>query len=231
MSTAPKERPIPPTYGKNDRPEWKCTMSAPDNSVGVITMIPDRVIPVIFVPGIMGSNLVEADPKEQPPKRWRMDDKQSALEWAGSSRGAEFRKQYLQPAKMKVDGNGRVPPTTPHSADELRRRGWGEVAAMSYGDFLVWLDAVLNDHQTAHWDSERSRIIGKSLQALKGEEALSKEDVALSYKYSFPVYACGYNWLDDNLESAKRLGNRIDEIIKHYRAMKMKCEKVILVTH
>jgi hypothetical protein len=41
----------------------------------------------------------------------------------------------------------------------------------------------------------------------------------------------GYNWLQSNVDSAKALAKRIDNIITGYKASGRKCEKVILVTH
>lgn len=77
----------------------------------------------------------------------------------------------------------------------------------------------------------RDSLIGVSLNAAKGEEALIKEEVACSYHYRFPVHVCGYNWLDDNAASSERLKQRIEDVISRYKKQKKKCEKVIIVTH
>lgn len=45
------------------------------------------------------------------------------------------------------------------------------------------------------------------------------------------MHACGYNWLDDNANSAKVLRKRINEVIARYKQEKKMCEKVIIVTH
>jgi hypothetical protein len=50
---------------------------------------------------------------------------------------AALRKKYLAPQKMVVDDDGARPDGTAQHDEELKRRGWGEVGAMSYGDFLV----------------------------------------------------------------------------------------------
>jgi len=73
--------------------------------------------------------------------------------------------------------------------------------------------------------------LGQSLQAELGETPLTKEEIALSYRYRFPVHVCGYNWLDDNAHSATHLNVRIRNIINRYRKEGKRCEKVILVTH
>lgn len=222
----PTERVITPTYDKRGNPEWRSTMTPPDNSIAVIHMVPDRMIPVIFVPGVMGSNLRGVG--DAIGINWKLDSTGTMKGWL--MRGPKDRKQYLQPARMEVDPGGALPTNTVQTADELRSRGWGEVGAMSYQEVLVWLEAALNDYDDPH-AGERVGLMRRSLQALVGEELLTNDEVGLSYKYRFPVYACGYNWLDSNAVAARRLADRIDTILARYKLEKKKCEKVILVTH
>ena len=233
MNEPLKKRVIPPTFDNRGNPSWKSRMSPPDESVAVVKMIASRIIPVIFIPGVMGSNLTESNPAD-PSKivRWNLDSDglDHAGAWALASRDAKFRKSYLQPSKMKVDNSGLVPSDLPIPAEELRRRGWGEIGALSYKDSLVWLENALNDHDVAP-NGKRKELTRLNLKALLGEAALTEEEWDLSYKYRFPVHAFGYNWLDDNAESAKALGRRIDEVIARYKAEKKRCEKVILITH
>ncbi len=47
----------------------------------------------------------------------------------------------------------------------------------------------------------------------------------------YPVYAVGYNWLDDCEQSSRRLEQRILEIIAFWTQHKRQCQQVILVTH
>ena len=53
----------------------------------------------------------------------------------------------------------------------------------------------------------------------------------LSKIFEFPVYAFGYNWTDDNAHSGAMLVNRIEKIIEEARGVTGLCEKVILITH
>lgn len=226
MSETIKERILVPSYDKSGNPEWKTQMSPPDNSIAVIKMVPDRIIPVIFVPGVMGSNLKGISAAKGV--NWRLDSSSSMKGWL--IRDEEDRKRYLTPTTMVLDDQGEIPLGTVQTKEELRRRGWGEVGAMSYATFLVWLENALDDFHMPEW-GDRSRMVDKELGAMKGERKLAKEEVALSYKYRFPVHACGYNWLDDNASSAKHLKKRIEDVIARYKKEKKKCEKVILVTH
>ncbi len=225
-----QERMIPVRYDERGHPYWQSRMSPPDDSVGVCHMVPDRIIPVIFVPGVMGSNLKQRGVEPKSAVRWRLDDAGSAGRWAAPDRNASFRKEYLNPAAMEVDAQGKVTENTSLPAEELRRRGWGEVGYLSYGEFLGWLENTLNDVDTCK-TGLRAQLIGKALRAMTDDEALSRDEVGLSYRYRFAVYACGYNWLDSNVASAHRLKRRIEETLARYRAEKKRCEKVIIVTH
>jgi hypothetical protein len=225
-TTNPIERVIPVTYDNRGNPVGKAQMSRPDNSIGIMTMVPDRIIPVIFVPGVMGSNLKGIG--KAAGTNWTLNSVASMAPWLG--RGPEQRKKTLTPSTMTVDKTGNIPAGTQQTAEELTRRNWGEVGAMSYAEFLVWLENALNDYQNPQ-SGERVKLMRDQLQAMVGEALLGKDEVGLSYRYRFPVHACGYNWLASNADSARLLGKRIDEVIARYKADRKKCEKVILVTH
>lgn len=198
--------------------------------------MPDRVIPVVFLPGVMGSNLMSPDGKSI----WKVDGTWSMKSWL--VRGAEERKKLLDPTKTVVDPSGKIETESPEELllfSSRKERGWGEVGAMSYGTFLPWLQEALNDNQTMLTNKTskngcltlRERLLDKALGAETGESPLTTEEVALSYQYLFPVHAVGYNWLQSNVDSAKMLAKRIEKIIGDYKASGRKCEKVILVTH
>ena len=128
MSKNNSERVLTPTFDRKGNPEWKSTLSHPDDSYAVCHMIPDRIIPVIFVPGVMGSNLKGTE--NAPDVLWRLDSELSMMSWL--ARGATKRKEHLTPETMTVDNNGARPGGTAQHDEELKRRGWGEVGAMSY---------------------------------------------------------------------------------------------------
>ena len=223
-ATPTQDRPVNATYDRKGNPEWKSPMSPPDNSAAVVSMVPDRIIPVIFVPGVMGSNLTCADEET----RWLLDGAGTMLK-SWRTVDAKGRKKLLVPDKCKVYDGGVLPEGTAQSDEELKRRGWGEVGAMSYGPFLAWLEHELNNFDNAG-NGQRSALIAKLLGA-QGEVAITRDEVGLSYRYRLPVYACGYNWLQDNAVSAERLAQRISEIRARYIRDKKMCDQVILVTH
>lgn len=226
MDEATDARPLPTQFDERGNPFWTTRMSAPDNSYALITKAPNRVIPVIFVPGVMGSNLQGKGDSED--MQWLLDGASTMLPWL--SKGPKDRKQHLRPEVMQVFDGGKLSGDTRIPPEELRRRGWGEVSFMSYGAVLSWLENNLNDFDQAE-QGERAQLRQRALQALKGEAPLTQDEFELSYRYLFPVYACGYNWLESNVESAKRLGHLIAAVCQRYRIENRKCEKVILVTH
>lgn len=220
------QRKITPTFDRKGDPQWQWVMSPPDDSVASLDMIPDRIIPVIFVPGVMGSNLKGKG--TNGASVWHADSLQTMSAWL--RRGPRTRKELLRPDLTDLDDAGAVEEMAAQHPEELLRRGWGEVAAMSYGPFLVWLEDALNDFHVAR-SGLRSQLVGRVLEAEKGEQALTSDEVGLSYRYRFAVHACGYNWLESNAVSAERLRARIIEVITRYRKERKRCEKVILVTH
>ena len=112
---------------------------------------PDQVLPVIFVPGIMGTNLKTTDTKDAPSV-WRLDDigggiPTAARQWIWRSAGT--RQTLLHPDRTAVDNGGSVPDECVGSVSattEYTRRGWGEVGETSYQDFLLWLERTLNGY-------------------------------------------------------------------------------------
>lgn len=219
------ERVIQPTVAEDGSVHYTSVTSAPDDTTAVCYMHPDRIIPVIVVPGVMGTNLANRDNKSV----WLVDSSASLLEWIG--KGPTDRKKLLDPKQTIVCNEGAIPTGTTLSDTELRGRGWGAVSKMFYGDFLVWLENALNDcrPETDHGKKGIRAQLKQELVA-PGLGKLSEAEVDLSYKYRLPVHAVGYNWLQSNVESAKWLGKQIDKIITYYKKQG-RCEKVILVTH
>ena len=133
----------------------------------LVTVGSRKVIPVIFVPGIMGSNLrASADPA--PPKETGI--KPGAPVWHApngmygglgavgkwTNREPALRQKILRAETCEVDPNGElaVPASTRGpdetggqvylSKHEMRERGWGEVHAGSYAKLLMELESHLN---------------------------------------------------------------------------------------
>ena len=224
---ATQERIIEPTIAKDGSVHYASVTTSTDDSIAVCHMVPDRIIPVIFLPGVMGTNL---ETREKDPRPvWLLNSGLDAVPWMG--KGPTERKQLLDPKKTQVHGGGKIGTETRQTQAELRRRGWGEAVYYSYGEWLVWLENALND---AHMGTDYGRKgLRQSLCGIvtPGLGKLPHHDVALSYKYQFPVHVVGYNWLQSNAVSAGRLKTRIEAITAWYRKKKYRCDRVILVTH
>lgn len=221
------ERIIPAKIADDGSVHYASVTSRPDDSTAACYMVPDRVIPVIFVPGVMGSNLQDS----QMNTVWLVDGPNTLATWALKT--PAYRKQKLDPTRTQVSDNGKIPTGTQIPESELRRRGWGTVSNMSYGKWLIWLENALNDAHSGT-DCGRNGLRAQLIQdfVFPDCERLTNSEVSLSYKYQFPVHAVGYNWLRSNAESAQHLATKIDEFTDYYRSkFGYRCEKVILVTH
>jgi pimeloyl-ACP methyl ester carboxylesterase len=142
---------------------WQLTPSHLTDPV-IIELPPENVLPVIFVPGIMGSNLMSK--KKSQDAVWRLDnsaynhwpitDKPFSLAWSMSTVGPGERQKTLHPALVEVDPRGAVPKRAAGSVYDPKQyteRGWGEVGEGSYSSFLLWLEQVLNGqgYNPAKW--------------------------------------------------------------------------------
>ncbi|ARB27373.1 alpha/beta fold hydrolase [Pseudomonas tolaasii] len=174
--SAPRVAPM--TYNARGNPvhTWTLTPSHITDPVHCI-LPPDGVLPVIFVPGIMGSNL-KSKPEEQEGGEseeeavpvWRLDagfvgkNMWLALNWINKKAG--IRQKLLHPDRVEVDNQGAVPKRAagtvmvPPGLDRKKtllalstryqERGWGEVSETSYHAFLLWLEETLNSEFLPH---------------------------------------------------------------------------------
>ncbi|QXE07352.1 hypothetical protein BJG93_36445 (plasmid) [Paraburkholderia sprentiae WSM5005] len=83
-------------------------------------MVPNRIIPVIFVPGIMGTNLATKNFGQSQPV-WLLDSTATVKSWM--TKGPAYRQRVLDPEKTQVHDGGVIPSGTAQSETELRRRG------------------------------------------------------------------------------------------------------------
>lgn len=236
--------------------------SSTEFKVRGLSLVPsNHIIPVIVVPGIMGSNLrAKHKPRlgrvinEQNMKVKRGDEAwrppngikegmKASMAWSDISAGD--RQKIFDGPTLEVDDRGAL--MLLDSVDgyvlteaDVRQRGWGEVHADSYGALLHALQTRLN--QTFGFDdNEKKRFVQqhwKEVMAcepqkwgLRAFESLTVGHLEKHAQHYFPVYAVGYNWLEDCEQSSQRLEKRVLEIIEFWTKTKRRCDKVILVTH
>jgi pimeloyl-ACP methyl ester carboxylesterase len=168
-------------------------------------VIMQEIIPIIFVPGIMGSRLKykpeDQNKKDEKPKRaWDPDSSWFMLTRYGLPHvSASNRKRKLigeqshDPAYLAVNtDNDKIP-------DGTDKNGWGGVFWKSYG---------------------------KIIKAIAGHGWPEP----LHACFHFPVYAFGYNWTASSAESGIKLAAFIKKKIGE-NAENSECTQVILVTH
>jgi len=236
--------------------------SSTDYKIMGLALVPtDRVVPVIVVPGIMGTNLrakrkprMDAAVNERNTKVapgtavWRppngiREGMSASDQWKGVS--AADRQKLFDGPTLEVDDGGAVMLQNAAygnvlSAAEARARGWGEVHADSYGALLDALEIRLNhtfepDYKgngkvlRKHWQDVMACAPAK--WGVREFEPLTLAHLKKHALHNFPVYAVGYNWLEDCELSSRRLEQRILEIIAFWTKSKRRCDKVILITH
>jgi hypothetical protein len=237
-------------------------MSSVEYTLRGLGLVPsNNIVPIIVVPGIMGTNLRA----KQKPRLGGTEDERNKMvgsgqpAWRppnGDSEGLKAsrawdrytprqRQLLLDPATLEVDPDG--PVVIPNSVDgyvvtrrEALERGWGELHADSYGGLLYGLQTRLN--QTFGFDEHaKKRFVKqhwKDVMAcdpqrwgLRQFTPLTENHLVKHAQHYFPVYAVGYCWLHDCKTSAELLEKRILEIMDSWTKMKRQCSKVILVTH
>jgi len=216
---------------------WTLTEVGINDPVQIVAQ-PIYTVPVIFVPGIMGSNLMvteDVDGLKKDEPVWLMNGTYgAATSWA--FRKPETRQKRLNPKTTDVYSGGEVPDNVVTIGDATlirKQRYWGEVGAMSYQSYLVWLEHALNGRgrvdtwRTLQGDPAFAQALSEGFKF----QQLKKDDIEHAADMRFPVYACGYNWLQSNADSAEQLAKRIDDVIKANNTRSFTCDQVILITH
>lgn len=239
---------------------WSLTDTAQTDPVQLM-LKPVHVIPIVFVPGIMGSNLAHI--KTHKPV-WLLNsvkDVPVGLAWNWARKDAGERQSILHPKRTKVFTGGAVPKRGIHvrfTEAEYVARGWGEVSEASYHTFLLWLDSKMNGaNNPGDWEDFSYTSIGPAvpkgarpspkklppgipmkmsglpLQAEPGQlvAPIQSDDLLKRSKSTYPIYAFGYNWLASNTDAASALQTRIEKVIAQNNGGIMKCTQVIVVTH
>jgi pimeloyl-ACP methyl ester carboxylesterase len=215
---------------------------------------PNLIVPILFVPGIMGTRLrikgrEKASAWFPPEGTWEA----IVLLLKNLAPKASDRQKLLDPDNTEVDDNGPAQPDDADSrallaiaagstdAERAKWRGWGQVYGKSYGLILATLEkrfammfdcASLGKGLDAHWQNQvMSRQEAAKLGAQKPFAPLGDKELRDAAEVLYPVHAVGYNWLRSNKESGEWLMQEIERITAHYRAMRKTCDKVVIVTH
>ncbi len=212
---------------------------------------PTKVIPVIFIPGVMGTNL-KSDIGESS---WNAEWYHGADSLIFVSKDGHERRKTLNPTTTTVENRKKSITPISHSLfpdngnlfSTRYERHWGEALYLTYGKFLSFFQfALLDDWQTDAYrmyyksklkNFKRSGVLANLIGEKLGDthdSPLTSDELTHFKRFLFPVHVFGYNWLVDNATSAAQLVKYIDNVIstyKHQHGHGLAVEKVIIVTH
>lgn len=206
------------------------TLTPSEDQREKIVLAKPYVIPVLFLPGIMGTNLRKKEGKDvvwRPPNA----DLRGAADaicqlFSYLFKNAKDRANDLATDTVEVDPSG--PLDAGRSGlpkNVLVARGWGALMRSSYQPFLAELQYHLN--ALAEYDFDRCEADLKNWAAEEGQappsdwgandgEALTREEILHAATYQFDVWAGGYNWLRSNRDSGAAIKNLIENTILPY---------------
>ena len=240
---------------KNNTISAASATSPSTNKAGTSVEIPKLdTIPIIFIPGIMGSNL--RNKKSKDPV-WRIGNYAGAAKtvYNQSQKSPAQLQRELNAESSEVDPTGDLyidPRGKITSKEAKEERLWGTVHWESYGPTLMFFEGALanvqleekskkwyqkadgyqliaqDDKYLLDWLSLLSSNEKQTWNPQIGFESIDKNDIEKLKRFNFPVYALGYNWLQSNALSA-------DDIVKTMKSIKAKYgknfHKFIVVTH
>ncbi|RQZ39106.1 alpha/beta hydrolase [Burkholderia sp. Bp9090] len=188
------------------------------------------IIPVIFIPGVMGTLLVNKNTGDElffPPNADTGSSKAAAAPWLYGAyhKNAAERQTKFNPLEAAVTTLGpiNVGDGKTISEDEARRRGWGSVHRWSYHPFLLWLEQTLNSPKffgkiLGPWITPDPTGETWALHPVLGTDPkkyggfgdgapIAPDSTKFDHfaKFRYRVYAIGYNWLQSNADSAKQV--------------------------
>lgn len=140
------------SYENNNYKYSSQTTPSENSTICRVTIPPKYVCPVIFIPGIMGSNIMH----ENGEKVWFPPN--GVLSGLGAAiggavwRSASDRQKELDPEKTHVSNEGEIGlkkffvlnKLKNFNEQKARDRGWGTVWWTGYGDILIYLEKYLN---------------------------------------------------------------------------------------
>lgn len=206
------------------------TLTSDDDQREKIVLAKPSIIPVLFIPGIMGTNLRK---KGSDSKAWRPPnlDMRGAADAVGQLfnylfKSTDERASDLKTNEAEVDFSGPIDPgESGLPKNVLVARGWGALMRSSYHPFMGTLQQELN--QLAEFDFKRCQVDFKGWAAgdagqppsdwgaIAGD-ALSEDEIKHAANYQFDVWAAGYNWLQSNRDSGQAIKDLIEKSILPY---------------
>jgi len=185
-------------------------------------------IPIVFVPGIMGSRL-----KRNGQRVWDPNDLGFTLKTYALA-SPEQRQQLLGSPGLDVDNDQPAAVQGNVSSDTFQREvggsmgmaGFSEMPSSMQQQILNKAEARGKDAFEMGWGGIAWNFYGNFLQTLS-----SHDWSPFSKVFTHPVYAVAYNWTQDNAISGAYLAGKIGEIIAREQGKGRICEKVVVISH
>ncbi|WP_439686634.1 Alpha/beta hydrolase [Cupriavidus oxalaticus] len=215
----------------NDGDQYSsATLTPAEDQREKVILAKPYVIPIVFLPGIMGTNLRKKEGKNvvwRPPNA----DLRGAADLIGQLFSYVFKNTKERAGDLATE-TVEVDPSGPIDAAQsglprnvLVARGWGALMRSSYHPFMAKLQYLLNS--LAEYDFNRCEAELKNWAAdfgqdapadwgAEGGEALTREEILHAANYQFDVWAGGYNWLQSNLDSGAAIKELIENTILPY---------------
>lgn len=202
----------------------------------------DKVVPIVFIPGIMGTNLWNTRTNKIA---WVAPNTDTIL--SNISAFGSFFAALMSTAKSRqddLDGRegvmtvykdaeiGNQGLTDPITEEELNRRGWGGIMRSAYHPVMVLIQNQMNNimenNTLQGWWKENGSSPPSEWGDWNDNPTLKKEVMGHAAEVRYEVWAAGYNWLQSNADSAKDIIKFIEEtVLPSYSS----ADKVIIVTH
>lgn len=141
-----------PQWDENGNVFWEGAALQPTAKDAKATFLkpPTKAIPVIFLPGVMGTNLM-SNKTGSDEQIWRGDSPvDTYFGWV--TKDGKQRRKLLNPDNTQVDDRGKINNSvySPISDEgrlfpSRKERKWGEALSFCYGDFLTVLQGALLD--------------------------------------------------------------------------------------
>ncbi|QYY27758.1 MULTISPECIES: hypothetical protein [Cupriavidus] len=218
------------TVDKNGDQYSSATLTSEEDQREKIVLAKPYVIPILFVPGIMGTNLRKKEGKSSAWSPPNLDLR------GGADLIVQLFSYLLKNTNERADDLAtetvEVDPSGPIDAGEsglpknvLVARGWGALMRSSYHPFMGQLQKLLNDLARYDFDrceadfkgwAEESSQDSPSEWGAKEGDALTREEVLHAANYQFDVWAGGYNWLQSNKDSGAAIKDLVENTILPY---------------
>jgi hypothetical protein len=241
---------LPRTRDEHGNIIYRSTMNRTENLQDKILLCKrGPVVPVIFIPGIMGTNLMNTESKEVV---WAAPNTDGLFLFANAAfktlfavfKSPESRQSELdsRPGKVSVYHGGEIGGEGLSSEEKvsdevLRHRGWGSIMRSAYHPIMVdiqnYMNSIMSDHKLQPWWDEKAEHQPSDWGDWENNPPLSELDPAQGLAHAadihYEVWAAGYNWLQSNAVSALDVINYINKVVlPHYKG---RAKKVLIVTH